>query len=199
MFANAVMRLDAGFADAKGGLAGLARGSFFRQASCVAYAEGATGLARAGPLGPTLEVPKLVNVRLLDPVLCEVFATLPVRWEVVGPAGSPFPVLDADVVLVPHQEGGTVLGVSGVYRLPNRTLGRGLDRFLLHGFAEATIRAFMSKVGVAIAAAANPAERELRSQSKTQLGDEHLIPSYWRAPAYMLPVQLTLPVDNRPR
>jgi hypothetical protein len=159
MFSSTVMRLNVGFADAQAGLAGLAGGSFLRHASGTAYNEGAaTGQAGVGPVGPALSLPRLVNVRCLEPVVRDVFTCLAVRWEVAGQGGSPFPVLDADIVLVPHADGDTVLEVSGAYRQPHGTLGAELNRIALHGIAEVTIRAFARHVGVAIIAATRRAE-----------------------------------------
>jgi len=140
--------MGAGFADAQAALAGLAGGSVLQRASGAAYAEGTTGLARAGP-------PALVRVRFLEPsVIPGVFTNLPVRWEAAGPGGRPFPVLDADVVLVPHPGGGTVLGVTGTCRSLHKAPGAEPGRLLPQGAAEAMIRVLMRQVGVAIAVAA---------------------------------------------
>ena len=158
MFASDVIRLNAGFDDAQAGLVRLARGNFLWRASGTAYNEGAAGLARGGPVGPVLSLPRLVNVRWLEPVVRDVFTCLPMRWEVAGKGGSPFPVLDANIVLVPHHQGDTVLEVSGAYRQSHGTLGAELDRTVLQGIAEATIRAFTRHVGVAIIAATRPAD-----------------------------------------
>lgn len=103
-------------------------------------------------MGPVLGVPALARVRSLEPVLLDAFTNLPVRWEVAGPGGSPFPVLDADIVVVPHAEGGTVLAVSGTYRLPLGSLEAQLNPILLHRVAEATIQAFARRLAAAMVA-----------------------------------------------
>lgn len=151
------MRLDVDFADAQARLGGLARGSFLRHASGAAYREGVAGVAGAALAGsaPGLPgLPGLANVRCLGPVVHDFFIYLPVRWEVAGRTGSPFPALDADIVLLPHCAGGTLLEVSGVYRQPQGTLGAELDRGALHGVAEVTVQAFTRYVGVAIVSGA---------------------------------------------
>jgi hypothetical protein len=44
-------------------------------------------------------------------------AVLAVRWETSGHDGEPFPVLDADLTLIPAEPGAALLQLAGVYRV----------------------------------------------------------------------------------
>jgi hypothetical protein len=61
-----------------------------------------------------------------------------------------FPVLDADITLVPHGSEASLLAVSGAYRPPLGALGAALDRAVLHRVAEATIQSFVNQLGDAV-------------------------------------------------
>jgi hypothetical protein len=90
-------------------------------------------------------------------VTLDVFTDLPVRWEVAGRGGLPFPVLDADIVLAPHRDGGAVLGASGAYRLPPGLVSGEPGRALLCGVAGVTLRSLIRDVGIAMLVAVQTA------------------------------------------
>ena len=139
MFIGAGIRLDVGFNAAQARLTNLVRGGLLRRASGGAYDEWQAGLARVEPRAAVLGVSELVQVRFRDKVSHGDSAVWAMRWEVIGPGGSLFPALDADIVLTPAGEDATMLAVSGAYRPPLGALGAGLDRAIMHRVAEATI------------------------------------------------------------
>jgi hypothetical protein len=150
MFIGAEVRLDVGFAAAQPRLANLACGGRLRRASDDAYRELGSGVARVGPLGSVPGMSKLVAVRCSDMTVHERFASGAMRWEATGPGGGLFPVLDADVTLTKVGDHATILAVWGVYRPPFGGLGAGLDRVVLRRIAQATIRTFTHRIGIAI-------------------------------------------------
>ena len=157
MFVGAGIRLDVGFNAAQARLTNLVRGGLLRRASGGAY-EWQAGLARVEPRAAVLGVSELVQVRFRDGVSHGDSVIWAMRWEVIGPGGSLFPALDADIVLTPAGEDATLLAVSGAYRPPLGALGAGLDRAIMHRVAEATIRIFTDHIGTAIMhPAASPA------------------------------------------
>jgi hypothetical protein len=146
MFVRHEMRLDLDFRAAQARLADLASSGSLLPAAHHAYGEGTTGLARVGPLGSVRGMSKLVEVRFQDPVARADSAHLALRWEATGPGGVLFPALDADITLTPDGEQVTVLELAGVYRPPAGIAGGQLDRAVLRRVADATIRAFVSRV-----------------------------------------------------
>jgi hypothetical protein len=164
MFVGDEITLAAAYPDARSGLLRLTHGGWLSDASGGAYAEGLTGLVRVGPFGPTLGASKLVRVLLLEPVEREGSLTLSLRWEVTGVMGRLFPVLDANIVLIPVGENASQLALAGAYRPPFAAAGQGLDRVLLHRAASATVRSLLRRMAETIApdgaaaAGATPAE-----------------------------------------
>ena len=132
MFVGDEITLGAAYPDARSGLLRLTHGGWLSDASGDAYAEGLTGLVRVGPFGPALGASKLVRVLLLEPVEREGSLTLSLRWEAAGIMGRLFPVLDANVTLIPAGENASQLALAGAYRPPFAAAGQGLDRVLLH-------------------------------------------------------------------
>jgi hypothetical protein len=64
--------------------------------------------------------------------------------------GRLFPVLDANIILIPAGESTSRLALAGAYRPPFAAVGEGLDRFLLHRAASATVRALLGRIAQAI-------------------------------------------------
>ena len=163
MFVGDEITLGAAYPDARSGLLRLTHGGWLSDASGDAYAEGLTGLVRVGPFGPALGASKLVRVLLLEPVEREGSLTLSLRWEAAGIMGRLFPVLDANVTLIPAGENASQLALAGAYRPPFAAAGQGLDRVLLHRAASATVRSLLRRMAETIApggaaADASPAE-----------------------------------------
>jgi hypothetical protein len=140
MFVGDEVRLDVSFAVARERLTRL--GPALSGASEDAYG---LALTRVGVAG----VSKLVRVQVSELSWSDLSAGLALRWEATGPGGGLFPVLDADLKLVPDGEG-TVLTMAGSYRPPLGSLGEALDRAILRRVAAATIRSFVAEVAAQI-------------------------------------------------
>jgi len=148
MFVRDEVTLDVGFDVARDRLEKL--DSWFLAASDHAYGEGMAGLARIGPRGPAPGISRLAEIQFQNLTAHDGRSGLALRWEARGPGGRLFPVLDADLTLVPAGENATVLTLEGAYRPPLGSLGAELDRLLLHRLAEATIRDFLERVATAL-------------------------------------------------
>ncbi|HZC99636.1 MAG TPA: hypothetical protein VFA46_05435 [Actinomycetes bacterium] len=72
--------------------------------------------------------------------------TLAMTWQPTG-VGSLFPVLEADLEIGALGSDRTQLGLNARYRPPLGTLGRAIDRALLHRVAEATVKDFLDQAG----------------------------------------------------
>jgi hypothetical protein len=120
-----------------------------QQVAEAAYDEGEELLSRVGPFGPVPGLSKAVKVyagRVRD--RGEGFV-MPLRWSATGPTEL-FPVMEADLEIAPLGAEESQLRLSGSYDPPLGSLGRGLDRLLLHQLAEATVRAFLSELVAAL-------------------------------------------------
>lgn len=74
-------------------------------------------------------------------------AIWPLRWEVTGPEGALFPVLDGDIRLAPAGEDATLLAVSAVFRLPPGGLAANLDEVIRCRVVQETIQTFTNYIG----------------------------------------------------
>ena len=151
MFVGDEIMLDVAYSDARSGLIRLTHGGWLSDASSEAYAEGVAGLIRVGPFGEVLGASKLVRVLLLEPVERDGSLTLSLRWEATGVTGRLFPVLDANIILIPADENASQLALAGAYRPPFATVGEGLDRVLLHRAASATVHSLLRRIAQTIA------------------------------------------------
>jgi hypothetical protein len=113
--------------------------------------EAAYELVRVGPFGDAPGLSKLVRVRVLEPVRHGDAMTAPLRWEATGPAGGLFPVLDADLVLMPDGDEGCRLRLIGSYRPPWGIAGAVLDRAIMGRIATATIRSLLDSIAPMLA------------------------------------------------
>ena len=150
MFVGDEITLDAAYPDARSGLLRLTHGGWLSDASGDAYAEGLAGLVRVGPFGDVLGASKLVRVLLLEPVERAGTLTLSLRWEATGVMGRLFPVLDANIILIPLGESASQLALAGAYRPPFASVGQELDRMLLHRAASATVRSLLRRMAQTI-------------------------------------------------
>jgi len=159
MFVAQALTIELGYRAAQARFTNLLRENWLAAVSEAAYDDGLTGVLRVGPATPMAA--KLVRVRFLDPVYRGDVMTVGLRWEATGPAGSLFPVLDADLAISPGGQEGTPaaqqparLGLTGAYRPPLGRLGARLDQAVLHRVATATIRQLLGSVAETIT---NPA------------------------------------------
>ena len=143
MFASHEVTLDADPCTVRARLVHLISCGEFRDASQAAYDIGRQVLIGAGPAG-TRSSSRLMRVRLLPPTQRGSTVRIPLRWEVTGPAGALYPVLDGDLVLSPQAEtNGTRLGLVAVHRPPCDANGKALDRALMNRIAAATARSLL--------------------------------------------------------
>jgi hypothetical protein len=149
--------VNVGFGVARARLANLVHDGLLVIASRDAYGEAVTGLALVGPLGSVPALSKLVQVQARDLVVGRGSAVLTLRWQATGPGGALFPVLDADIRLVPAGGRAVMLRLDGAYRPPLGIAGAGLDRAVLHRVATATVQDFLGRIAEAIADPGAPA------------------------------------------
>ncbi|HEV2372652.1 MAG TPA: hypothetical protein VGS19_10810 [Streptosporangiaceae bacterium] len=155
MFVREELRLPADFAASRDRLSAVALSGTLLTAAQAASDESVTrdhhtGLTRVGPLGPVRGLSRVVEVQFGDLVEHEDSAQLALRWEVAGPGGGLFPVLDADISITRVGEHSTVLSLAGTYRPPLGLLGAGLDRIVLGQVAMATVRSLLRCLSEAI-------------------------------------------------
>lgn len=121
-----------------------AGGGVLTWASYAAWEEVTAGIAPAGR-------PGLVLVRSRGPVRRGAVSVLILRWEAADADGNRFPVLDADITLVPDGEQATLVGLDGVYRpLP----GAWLCPVIAYLVTAAIVRSLLGRIAAAITDAA---------------------------------------------
>jgi hypothetical protein len=153
MFVGDEVGLGVSFDVARARLAELARGGWLASVSEDSYGLGVTGLSRVGALGLSREV----RVQVRELAERDGSAGLAIRWEVAGPGGGLFPVLDADITVHPAGDDAALLTLAGAYRPPLGALGQALDRAILHRVAAATARNFLTRVAAEITGHSGPA------------------------------------------
>jgi hypothetical protein len=167
MFVSDEVLLELGFPLARDRLGALTRGGLLISASDDAYGAEITGLMRVGPAG----ISRLVRVQFHDLPERANTAGLALRWEVTGPGGALFPVLDADLELVRAGPQTTWLTLNGAYRPPLGPLGQALDRAILHRVASATIRGFLSRIAVGLHGGTEQTEMPITPQRHPAVPD----------------------------
>lgn len=75
-------------------------------------------------------------------------AVIPLRVVAAGPSGL-FPELDADLELLADGQRSRLV-LQGTYRLPLGNLGELLDRKLLHGLRESSLKSFVERAAEAL-------------------------------------------------
>ncbi len=73
-------------------------------------------------------------------------------WESDGVLGGLFPHFDGDLEVAPFGPDATELSVRGRYDPPGGSVGRNLDRMMLHRLAESTVRAFLGGLAARLVA-----------------------------------------------
>ncbi len=116
-----------------------------------AEARGEELLAEVGFGPPGAWIGKRVELQFGEPVRLPSKTVLPMSWK---PAGleSLFPRLEADVEVGQLGPERTQLSISARYTPPFGSLGRVLDRALLHRVAEATVKDFLDRAGQILSA-----------------------------------------------
>jgi len=114
--------------------------------AAAAYREGEQLCLRLQPLGQHQRLGKRVMVDIGESYARSNGLVLPVHWWTNGVTNI-FPRLDADLEVMPVGDDATQLDFSGRYDPPLGTVGRGLDRMLMHRLAEASVRSFLHRMG----------------------------------------------------
>lgn len=110
-------------------------------------------LAEVG-FGTERRVTHRVAVSFGRPVVLESKTLVPMRWLPIGAQGL-FPSLDADLDVAALGPDRTQLSINARYQPPLGSLGKAVDRALLHRVAEATLKDFLDGLGAAISAEAS--------------------------------------------
>lgn len=77
--------------------------------------------------------------------------TVPITWVAIGTPGL-FPRMDADLVLTDLGSDLTQLTFRGSYRPPLGSVGRVVDRTILHRVAESCVKSFVDRLARALTA-----------------------------------------------
>jgi hypothetical protein len=125
----------------------LAEDGVLLRASEYAYGAAITGFAEEA--GPTAVLCSLAGVESGEVVENPNRAQLSLRWEAIGPSGTLFPALDADLTLTPAGDNATTLTLAGVYRLPGQAAA-GLDPAIVRCFAAVAVRCFIARLACAL-------------------------------------------------
>ena len=102
-------------------------------------------------VGNDRRVDREVQIDIGEPVsVRSETTTLPIAWKAKHGVG-PVPQLDADIEIATLGATRTQLSMSARYRPPFGTIGRALDKALMHRVAEATVKDFLDRVGERLA------------------------------------------------
>jgi len=94
-------------------------------------------------------VAKTVRMRVGEPISGEETLRLPVTWEAAG-ATSLFPEMSADMIFSAVGDDLTQVKFQGTYEPPLGSVGRLLDRAMLHRVAEASVKNFVDRIITAL-------------------------------------------------
>ncbi len=169
MFLSQEVTLPLSFAVARTRLLCLTRDGSLGTVSGEAFTDGRGDALGYGPFGEVPDASTLVRVQFADPAPHEDLLVLPLRWEAMAPSGRLFPVLDADVTLLPlagpPTMGGapavsdeTRLVVAGSYRPPTDGLGSMVGTEDLQHIAAATICSLLHKIAEGLCTSTEPAQ-----------------------------------------
>jgi len=98
------------------------------------------GIGQGGQL-----LAKSVRVQVGEPVRGDHESEIPITWRATGTPGL-FPAMDAGIVVAALGPDLTQIALRGSYEPPLGSLGRALDRTLLHRVAEASVKSFLDRI-----------------------------------------------------
>ncbi|MDH5373110.1 MAG: hypothetical protein OEX97_09225 [Acidimicrobiia bacterium] len=127
----------------------------------AAYRDGEDIRARLA-VGKAPLLAKDVSLQVGDPIRAHAHTTIPLMWDATGSPGL-FPRMLADLIIAPLGSMRAQLTFRGSYDPPLGPIGEVLDRALLHRVAEASVKAFMDRIALALGqtGASSPSEREI--------------------------------------
>jgi hypothetical protein len=111
-----------------------------------AEAQGQRLLAEVGFGPPGARIDKRIELQFGEPIRFPSRTILPMSWKPAG-LDSLLPRLEADIEVGEMGPERTQLSISARYTPPLGSLGRVLDRALLHRVAESTVKDFLDKMG----------------------------------------------------
>jgi hypothetical protein len=115
----------------------------------AAYREGENLRDKVGVRGDRPVMAKTVQLLAGTPIRGGQQTTVPFAWEATGTPGL-FPKLDADLIVAAVGPELTQIAVRGTYDPPLGSLGRALDRAVLHRVAEASVKGFVDRVAESV-------------------------------------------------
>ncbi len=115
----------------------------------AAYREGERLRDRVGVGGDHGVVAKTVRLMVGTPLRGGFQTTIPFAWEATGTPGL-FPRLDADLFIAGIGPDLCQVALRGTYSPPLGSLGRVLDRVILHRVAEASVKSFVDRIAEAL-------------------------------------------------
>jgi hypothetical protein len=125
-------------------------------AATGAESRGETLLAEVGFGANGGRLAKTVEMEFGPPVRFPSKTVLPMSWRSAG-LDRLFPRLDADIEVAPLGPNRTQLSISARYDPPLGSVGKALDRAVLHRVAEATLKDFLDRAAGTLAAQASVA------------------------------------------
>jgi hypothetical protein len=111
----------------------------------TAYRDGEQLSVRIGPSGKHRTMSKEVALDVGSPYPRGDGIVFPLCWWATKAAWL-FPCLDGDLEVSPLEDGTTRIALSGRYEPPLASLGRSMDRMVLHRVAESSVRSFLSNI-----------------------------------------------------
>jgi hypothetical protein len=203
VFLSQEVTLPLSFAAARTRLLCLTRDGSLGRASGEAFTAGRGDALGYGPFGEVPGSSTLVRVQFAEPAPRRDLLVLPLRWEAMGPSGRLFPVLDADITLLPLTgqpvtapagtpvSDETRLVVAGSYRPPSDGLGSMVGTEHLQHVAASTICSLLHKIADGICTVPEPA-------AASELAAVHAVPG-GALPAAPVPLRrgVRLPYPRR--
>ena len=133
-------------------------------AAAGAESTGERLLAEVGFGSSGLRMTKRVEMDFGEAVTFPSKTVLPMTWKAAR-LGRLFPRLDADIEVAPLGPARTQLSISARYAPPLGSVGRVLDRGLMHRIAEATVKDFLDRAALGLA---EPAPDHARPLTETR-------------------------------
>ena len=112
-------------------------------------------LAEVGFGTQRTRVEKKVFLEVHEPIAFPSRLLLPIRWRPSSAQGF-FPELNADLEIAPIGPRRTHFSISARYEPPLGLVGRTLDKAMLHRVAELTVKDFLDRTAIALAAPVPP-------------------------------------------
>lgn len=98
-----------------------------------------------GRIGPGCGIAKAVDITVGTPSRGESETWIPIEWQATG-TPSLFPRMQADIVVAALGGEQTQIAFRGSYRIPLGSVGRRIDRIVLHRVAEASVKTFLDGI-----------------------------------------------------